>query len=405
MNLDSLKYSLKNLYERKTRSALTILSIFIGITTIFIFISFGFGLYNYVNQLAGESGADKFIVMVKGGGAPGMDNTFKLEEKDLDTIKKTKGVEDIAGFYLRALQVEANGESKYVYGIGHSASAQDTRLIKEAMQIKMDKGRDLKNTDTKKVVLGYNYQIAKSIFEKPLSLGEKIKINGEKFEIVGFFQAIGNPNDDANVYIYEEDMKNLFLSETLTYAEFIGRVDNKDNINQIVDNIKRNLRRERDQKEGQEDFFVQTFEDLIAQFSTALNVVIGFVVLIALISVLVSAINTANTMITSVLERTKEIGVMKAIGAKNSTIRNIFLFESSVLGLIAGILGVIIGALLSSVAGSILNQLGWGFLAPHFTWQLFVALIIFATLVGTVSGVTTAIQASKQNPVDSLRYE
>ena len=405
MNTDIIKYSVKNLYKRKSRSTLTILSIFIGIATIFIFISFGLGLYNYVNTLAGESGADKFIVMVKGAAAPGLDNTFKLEDKDLDTVKKTKGVKEVAGFYISAFQIESENELKYVYGMAYSATPQVTRLLMEVGQMKLDKGRDLKESDSRKVVLGYNYQLPNKIFEKPLSLGNKIIVNGQKFEIIGFFKAVGNPQDDSNVYMTKNDIKELFPNKTLSYAEFIGRVSNKDTIHAVVDDVKKNLRKERGQEEGKEDFFVQTFDDLIKQFQTALNVVIGFVFLIALISVIVSAVNTANTMVTSVLERTKEIGAMKAIGARNSTIRNIFLLESSILGFVAGVLGVILGAALSSLAGLALKTLGWGFLSPQFSWQLFAALVLFATVVGTLSGLTTAIQASLQNPVDSLRYE
>lgn len=405
MNLDTFKYALKNLYARKSRSFLTILSIFIGITTIFIFVSFGLGLYNYVNTLAGESGADKFIVYAKGGGAPGMDNTFKLEDKDLETIQKTKGVKEVTGIYVKAFQVESNGEQKFVFGMGVSGTIEDSKLLNEISQVKMDKGRDIKKGDTKKVVLGYNYQLEKKIFTKPLKLGDKITINGQKFQIIGFYGSIGTPQDDSNIYITDSDLKDFYPNTIISYGQIIGRVDNKNNIDSITNDVKKNLRHERGQKEGQEDFFVQTFQDLIDQFSTALNVIIGFIILIALISVVVSAVNTANTMITSVMERTKEIGIMKAIGAKNSTIRNIFLLESSLLGLIAGIFGVMIGALFASAAGSILKGLGWGFLSPQFSWQLFILLILFATFVGTISGVSTAIQASKQSPVDALRYE
>ena len=88
--IENIKYSLKNLMSRKTRSFLTILSIFIGIMTVFIFVSFGLGLYNYVNTLAGESGADKLYVQAKGSGAPGIDQTFKLGDSDVEAIGKNK---------------------------------------------------------------------------------------------------------------------------------------------------------------------------------------------------------------------------------------------------------------------------------------------------------------------------
>lgn len=406
MNTDNLNYSIKNLYKRKMRSFLTILSIFIGITTIFIFISFGYGLYDYVNTMSEDMGVDKFIVMPKGGmGAPGTDSTISLNDDDLNTIEKTNGVKDVAGLYINIFQVEYNSETKYIFGMGFPKDTSHAKLISSLLTVDIEKGRELKKDDTKKVVLGHNYLIENKIFEKSLDIGQKIIVNGEKFQIVGFYGAIGNPQDDSNIYMPEDDLKSLFSNKNISYAEIIGSVDNVDNILSITDNVKRNLRKERNQEKGQEDFYVQTFDELIAQFSTALNIVIGFIILIALISVVVSAVNTANTMITSVMERTKEIGVMKAIGARNSTIRNIFLLESSLLGFIAGIIGVIFGAIFSIIAGKILTELGWGFLSPHFSWQLFLGLILFATLVGTVSGVTTAIQASKQNPVDALRYE
>jgi putative ABC transport system permease protein len=133
--------------------------------------------------------------------------------------------------------------------------------------------------------------------------------------------------------------------------------------------------------------------------------VVGFIILIALISVLVSAVNTANTMITSVLERIREIGVMKSIGARNSEIFKIFLFESSFLGFVAGCLGVILGFIVTFIGGKILLSLGYGFLKPDYSFILFFGCIAFATLTGAISGVIPAYKAMKINPVDALRYE
>jgi putative ABC transport system permease protein len=127
--------------------------------------------------------------------------------------------------------------------------------------------------------------------------------------------------------------------------------------------------------------------------------------LIALISVFVSAVNTANTMITSVLERFKEIGILKSIGARNSEIFKIFLFESGFLGFVAGSIGVLVGWAASDFGAGILDNLGYGFLSPHYSWSLFIVLILFATLTGAISGMIPAWKASKINAVDALRYE
>ena len=221
-------------------------------------------------------------------------------------------------------------------------------------------------------------------------------------KVVGFFEPIGNPADDSQMYITLDYFEELFPNKT--YAEIVAKVD-VTNIDKVVENVEKKLRKSRGLEEGKEDFFVQSFNDLFESFSSVLNIIIGFVVLIALISVLVSAINTANTMITSVLERYKEIGVLKAIGARNSNIFGIFLFESSFLGLVAGILGVLLGWGFSSLAGSLLVNLGWGFLSPYFSKELFIGCILFATLTGAISGVIPAIKASKINIVNALRYE
>ncbi|MEI6849688.1 MAG: FtsX-like permease family protein, partial [archaeon] len=119
----------------------------------------------------------------------------------------------------------------------------------------------------------------------------------------------------------------------------------------------------------------------------------------------VSAVNTANTMITSVLERTREIGTMKAVGARNKEILKIFLFESSFLGFVAGVLGTLLGFDISFTIGTILKNLGWGFLQPGYPWYLFVGTIAFATLTGALSGIWPAYRASRLKTVEALRYE
>ena len=107
----------------------------------------------------------------------------------------------------------------------------------------------------------------------------------------------------------------------------------------------------------------------------------------------------------AVLERIKEIGVMKAIGAKNSDIFIIFVFESGFLGLVAGIVGVLVGFGITSIAETFLDGNGWGFLSPYYSWELFIGCILFATFTGAISGIIPAWKASKIRTVNALRYE
>ncbi len=395
-----IKYSLKNLAKRKARSVFTILSIFVGITTIFIFISFGWGLYSYIDTLSSSSSADKVLIQSKGGFG-GLDVAFSLTDNDLDAVKGTAGVFEATGSYFRVAEAEFHDEQLYTLIGSYDPKVP---LVMEVFGIEESKGRMLKSRDTKSVLLGYNYQIKDKIFSRPVQINDNIEINGIKLKVVGFLEEIGNAQDDSQIYVTNDYYEEMFAGEELSYYWVIAKVD-VDHIDDVKERIEKKLRKERNLEEGKEDFFVQTFEDMIEGYSGALDIVIGFIILIALISVVVSAINTANTMITSVIERTKEIGVIKSIGAKNRDIFSIFLFESGFLGFVSGVIGVLIGWGLSSLGGSILSQLGYGFLQPYFSPWLFIGCIAFATLTGAISGIIPAINAAKTNPVDALRYE
>ncbi|MBS3091180.1 ABC transporter permease [Candidatus Pacearchaeota archaeon] len=396
-----INYSLRNLVHKKSRSILTIFSILIGITAIFIFISFGLGLYNYVNDFKTSSSADKITVMPKGMSAPGMDESFALTDKDISAIEKTSGVYQATGLYSKVAEVKQSSIIRYVFLLGFDP---DKPLIMELSNVKVIEGRMLKSGDDGKVILGYNYRIENKIFSKAYSLNDEIEIQGKKLKIIGFMQEVGSPQDDSQIYTTTDFLPSLYPVAKVNYAMAVARVDIS-NIKQVVENVEKELRKERGLEEGKEDFFVQSFQEMLDTYATALNVIIYFVVLIALVSVIVSAINTANTMVTSVLERVKEIGVIKSIGARNSEIFFIFLFESGFLGFVGGVIGVIIGFNFTLVTGAFLAKLGWSFLAPSYSVYLFLGCILFATLTGAISGAVPAYQASKIRPVDALRYE
>lgn len=396
---ENINYSLRNIFGRKTRSILTIISILVGIATIFIFVSYGWGLYDYVHELSTGGSADKFLVQGKGFSAPGL-SEIKFNEAELKRVESTRGVSDVAGYIYKVVKIIKKGETKFVF---LSSFDPKNELLFESFGIDILKGRKLKSGDTNKVVLGYNYLIDNKIMSKSYSLNEKIEIEGNKYKIVGFMESVGNPQDDSNIYMTKEGLKSIYPDED-DYSIIVGR-SSLDNMDQTLIRVEKQIRTYRNEKEGEESFVVQSFQDQIETFSIVLNILIIFIILIALISVFVSAINTANTMVTSVLERVKEIGVIKSVGAKNSDIFNIFLFESSVLGFIAGVVGVLIGYIISEIGAIILTNLGWSFLQPHISNILFLGCIIFSTLVGGLSGMIPAYHASKLKPTEALRYE
>ena len=394
---ESVKYSLNNIKKSKARSILTILSIFVGIATIFIFVSFGWGLYDYIDEVTSSSSADKLLIQPKGGGGvPGLDNTFRLLEDDLGVIENTAGIYEATGIHMGVGEIEQDDSKKYVFIMSYDP---DLPMIMELSDIEIVKGRELRDGDSGKVTLGYNYMVRNRIFPKAYAVNSKINVQGVDLRIVGFYESVGNPQDDSNIYItndFADDiLREVGSDEELAYGMIIARAE-KDKVDEVGERVEKKLRQARDLDEGKEDFSVQSYSDLLESFTVVLDIIIGFIILIAFISVIVSAVNTANTMITSVLERFKEIGVLKSIGARNSEIFKIFLFESGFLGFVAGTIGVL---------AVILDDLGYGFLSPHYSWHLFGGLILFATLTGAVSGMIPAWRASRINAVDALRYE
>jgi putative ABC transport system permease protein len=402
MSKESIKYSLNNLWKRKGRSFLTIFSILVGIATIFIFLSFGLGLYLYVQSFLSESTADKLLISPKGVGADSfLDSSRALTKEDLRVIERTPGVFEAEGYIYKIAEVKQGTDLRYTFLIGYNP---ESGLFEEFSGVGIIKGRNLMQNEQGSVVLGYNFMLDNKILPKKLDLNDRIMINGKNLRVVGFYDSMGNPQDDSQIYVTLGEIDRIYPDSKNDFGMIIARVDIS-NMEQITENIEKNLRKSRNMEKGKEDFYVASFQDLIKTYSSALNIIIGFIILIALISVFVSAINTANTMITSVLERRREIGVIKSIGARNSEIFKIFLFESSFLGFIAGCLGVLLGFIFVIVTGQILTNLGWGFLQPAYPWYLFLGCILFAVLTGAISGVLPAINASRVNPVDSLRYE
>jgi putative ABC transport system permease protein len=403
---DVLKYSISNLWKRKLRSFLTILSILIGITAIFALISFGQGINDYMNDFAQEMGTDK-IMMMPGGGlvtSPGTSN-IKFTEDDIDFIRKIKGVDEVTGMPGASGKIGFKDyKEKYTLVFGFSTDGDERRLVEDMFGgVEIIDGRVLKEGDVLKAVLGYSYTVPNKMFKKAISVGDKITINDVPVEVIGFYEEIGSPTDDAQIYVSKEGYKEIFGAEDVEYIYIRAAPDQ--NPSELADSIKEKFRKHRGLRKGEEDFMVQTFEDMLATFTNVIVILNGILVIIALISVVVAAVNIMNTMYTSIMERTQEIGIMKSIGAKNRFILFIFMAESGILGLIGGCAGILLGYGIAKLGGFIAASYGLSMLRPAFPLWLIVGCLVFAISVGTGSGLLPSLQASKLNPVDALRYE
>ena len=398
------KMAMKTLRKRKLRAFLTLLGIVISIATIFILISVSLGLEEAVEEQFRLLGTDKFFIQPKGQLAgPGTGGAVLLSDKDLDVIKKIPGVKKLSPWTIAPAKVEFFDEIRYTNVVGIDLETSD--LFIETGAYEAEEGRLLKEGDKGNIMIGSQYKY-NNFFSKKVKTGDKILIN-EKQEsrIKGILKPIGNPSDDRLIYMPLEDFRQLFnIPERIDVI--VVQVDEESNMQELADRIERKLTKSRNVDEKTKDFTILTPLELLESFGTILNILTAFLLGIAAISLLVGGIGIANTMYTSVLERTKEIGIMKSIGAKNSDILKIFLIESALLGLAGGTIGIIFGITISKIIEYIaINQLGTTLLQAATPIALIAGCLIFAIAAGALSGILPAYQAAKIKPVEALRYE
>lgn len=393
-----------SLRKRFLRTSLTMIGIFIGIASVVALISLGQGMQAAINAQFASVGTDKIIVQgaSAGFGPPGQNAAGIVDEHDLHLVRKVPGVARAAGRLLRSVNVEFSDEAKTLFSASLPQQPEDRDLVVEANNIKVAQGRMLKATDRRKLLAGNNLW-TRDEFPKPIVVGTKLLVNGVQFEVVGLLQKIGAGRDSA-VMMNEDDMREL-LNEPEQYSAVVAQVVEGEEPAQVADRILRAVRRDRHQKEGFEDVTVSTSQELIGAINTILGVVQAVFIGIALISLFVGGIGIMNTMYTSVLERTRDIGIMKAIGARNSDVMLIFLIESGLLGMSGGAIGILIGAALSKLVELAARGFIGNVLQATFPWYLIVGALAFSFLVGMISGVFPARQASKLPPVEALRGE
>jgi putative ABC transport system permease protein len=404
MNSEFFKIATRNLQKRKLRSSLTLLGVFIAITTIFVLTSLSLGLQMAVEKQFEQLGADKIYVMAGGTmESGGVGSNVVLTEEDLKVVEKVQGVKDAGAYVIGNAKIGFANQVRFAMVLG--SEPEDMKMFEQGGGFgEIAEGRSLEKGDSKYVNIGSQYKYNK-FFSRPVELGDEIEINDVKYKVKGIMEPIGNPQDDRNIYLPLDEFRELFnISERID--TMIVQTEKGEDVKDIAEKIDKKLMRHRDVDEKTRDYSLLTPEELLKTFNSVLGIITIFLVGIGGISLIVGGIGVANTMYTSVLERTKEIGVMKAVGAENDDIRNIFLIESGILGLFGGIIGVISGILTSKFLEYIaVNYIGTNLLQAAIPPYLIIGCLCFAFFVGAVSGTMPAIRASSIKPVNALRYE
>jgi putative ABC transport system permease protein len=403
---DYFMIAFRNLTRRRLRSWLTMLGIIIGITAVVSLISMGQGLKTAITSQFGFAGTDKLTISASGGmGPPGTGVVAPLTDDHLESIGKVNGVKAVASRLIAAGKMEYNKKVGFGMATSMPDEKEGRKLIEETTDINVETGRELNIVDQRKVVLGANLGEEDNGYGKAILPGSKILIQETEFEVIGILKQQGNFMIDGAIVMNEHDLRELMDIDDEVHHLIIAQVQSNVDVNDVKENIEKVMRKERKVKLGEEDFTVDTPQGMLDQINSTLFAVQLFVYIIASISILVGGIGIMNTMFTSVLERTREIGIMKSIGARNSAIFSLFFIESGLIGVVGGILGAIFGISMAiglAALGS--SALGSDLIKADINLWIIGSSIIGSFILGSIFGIIPAMNASKLHPVDALRH-
>lgn len=397
---DFFTYAVRGLFSRQLRSYLTILGVVIGIAAIVAIVSIGQGLSQYIQKELMAFGGD-YLTINPGrleeyaSSGPALTMPATLTENDRKAIESVGGVEKAYGQITDTGSIEYYGEQGAGLVIGNSVGIWDAF----PGAYKLREGRFYR-AEAGELMLGAG--VADNVFTKKVRVGDTMRINNMSFKVVGILEK-GTGLMSALDYMVFVDVPDMMRSmgrarAVVSYEEIDVKLVPGSNADEVGLAVEEKLRNLHHVSEENQDFTLLTpsrINNLIGSITGTLNLFLGGLAGIALV---VGGVGIANTMFMSVMERTREIGTLKALGARDRNIMEIFLIESGLIGLIGGLVGCAIGFALSLIMG----QFG---VPSYVDLPLVGYALLFSFAVGAISGFLPARQAARLPPVEALRYE
>jgi len=417
---DIIKLSMNSLSHRGLRSWLTILGIVIGVAAVVSIISIGSGTRQIISSQLGGLGADIITISsgferAFGGGFGGermvirqtaITNPQNLTTKDVQVIKTVSGVQFVDGIISDRLDVTYLGQTASV-----SVQGVDPLAWREMTTSELESGRYLTPSDANVVVIGNS--VANDMFKKPLLINTKIAIEGKTFTVVGILKASGGFGGSDNTIIMPINAARTIITSVTTnqFSSIQVKVSDAGLVNEVINTTEERLLLSRHQTESTKDFTITSAQQMQETISSVMGTLNLFLTGIAAISLLVGAIGIANTMFMSVMERTRQIGTLKALGTTNFEIMKLFVFESAMIGFMGGLIGIFLGFIASGTISELgvrmigTGMRGMGTSITVITPELILFAIGFSIFIGAVSGLIPARRAASLQPVEALRYE
>lgn len=405
----TIKIAVRGLLANKVRAFLTVLGVIIGVSGIIVIVSVGNGAESLiVNQI--QSVGSNLIGILPGGreddeppaAVLGIVITT-LKSDEVRGLQDLPNVVAVSGYNKAVEQIRYRSRKTEATINGVFASYPD---VEDAL---IDYGRFFSESDdaslAKVVVLGS--AIKEDLFGMEDPIGKQIKIHSHNFRVIGVFEERGTTgfdNNDAQVYIPSNTMQKLVLGiNHLAFARV--KVDNMDNVEMTVQSVENIIRTNHGIRDpANDDFSVSSMQQGLQTLVSVTGSIKLFLTAIAFIALIVGGIGIMNVMYIAVTERTREIGLRKALGAKQADILKQFLTEAVVITGIGGIIGVLIGFAVSWSIAAVIQQLGysWDFIVTPDS-VLYASAIIVG--IGIVFGYAPAKRAAEYNAIEALKYE
>jgi putative ABC transport system permease protein len=398
--IETVRIARDSLVSNKLRSFLTMLGVIIGVAAVILLVSIGEGARKYIQRELGEMGSNILVVVPgktakEGGMHMGTSAVRKLLYSDAMLIeKRSQNIQSAVPVIVGTSWIKHAGKSRDTYIVGVNENYFDIRNLK----IAIGRGINTSDVDSARRVCVLGTTVKKEILADANPLGIFVTIGDAKYRVIGLMHpkgvALGFDIDDV-VFIPTTTAKELFDTDSL--FNITVKVKSPDLIADAKKEIKDILIRKHANKE---DFTIMSQDEMIAVMGKILNIMTAVLAGIAAISLIVGGIGIMNIMLVSVRERTREIGIRKAIGAKNRDILLQFLLESITLSLIGGIVGALFGGAVSMIIPYFIE-----FLPTQLVWWAILLSFFFSLAVGVFFGVYPARKASLYDPIVALRYE
>ena len=401
---ESIKMAIDGMIGNKLRTFLTLLGIIIGVGAVIAMVSLGFGVREQIKDNISRLGSNLLIVMSGGRTATGAriqsGSGARLTYDDAKAIEKNvDGIKYVAPMVQSTYQLVQGNQNWYSTVMG------TTPNILEIRDYTVAEGRNINDRDMssaeRNCVIGQT--IVENLFPDGNAMGKMIRINSAPFKVIGILEekgqsANGQDQDDIVIIPLTTAQRRVM---GITYIRSITiQAQNENVINDVQAEVEQLLRiRHRIRDTDYDDFSVRNLSALMETMMSTANTITALLGCIAAISLLVGGIGIMNIMLVSVTERTREIGIRKALGATYHDILLQFLIESAVIGIIGGLLGVVLGIVASYAISAIA---GW---KTVLSIAVIIIAVVFSVGIGIFFGIYPARKAALLDPIDALRYE